>query len=210
MKAKKNRLSFRFVEHGFIWTVVFCDTCLFIFLYPIFDTTRYAIFCNCNCKHLACATAHTSQSHRGKDIEARSATNQHQLPTTLLQPRLIRSVSTKSTEPYFSCLFVQLSRFIHTHNVGDQESKIPFCWHLTDYLYRSEPYDPYIARNGSSSGAPAGPSHGNSKTAAIQVQIDDTVNIMKTNIQKVAERGERLDSLQDKTGMLVGFLPCRF
>jgi len=66
----------------------------------------------------------------------------------------------------------------------------------------SEPYDPYLPRNGSSSGAPAGapgPSQGNPKTAAIQAQIDDTVGIMKNNIAKVAERGERLDSLQDKT-----------
>ena len=125
---------------------------------------------------------------------------------TAVLPPSTRSVSVK-TEAYFSCLFVQLSRFIHTHNVGGQESKIPFCWHLTDYLYRSEPYDPYIARNGSSSGVPAGPSQGNSKTAAIQAQIDDTVDIMKNNIQKVAERGERLDSLQDKTGM-AGWFPA--
>lgn len=64
---------------------------------------------------------------------------------------------------------------------------------------RSEPYDPYVPRNGSSSN-PAGPSQGNPKTAAIQAQIDDTVGIMRENITKVAERGERLDSLQDKTG----------
>lgn len=63
-------------------------------------------------------------------------------------------------------------------------------------LRRSEPYDPYLPRNGSSSG----PGQGNAKTAAIQAQIDDTVGIMRDNITKVAERGERLDSLQDKTG----------
>lgn len=61
----------------------------------------------------------------------------------------------------------------------------------------SMPYDPY-----------AGESHaqthhtGNHKTAAIQAQIDDTVGIMRENINKVAERGERLDSLQDKTDNL--------
>lgn len=60
----------------------------------------------------------------------------------------------------------------------------------------SVPYDPY-----------AGESHaqahsGNHKTAAIQAQIDDTVGIMRENINKVAERGERLDSLQDKTDNL--------
>ncbi|KAH0828689.1 synaptobrevin-like protein [Lanmaoa asiatica] len=64
----------------------------------------------------------------------------------------------------------------------------------------SEPYDPYLPRNGSSSN-PSG-SKGNPKTAAIQQQIDDTVGIMRENITKVAERGERLDSLQDKTDNL--------
>ncbi|KAF5381617.1 hypothetical protein D9615_005409 [Tricholomella constricta] len=67
----------------------------------------------------------------------------------------------------------------------------------------SEPYDPYVPRNGSSSNTnPAGSSQGNPKTAAIQAQIDDTVGIMRENITKVAERGERLDSLQDKTDNL--------
>ncbi|KAG6806859.1 SNAP receptor, synaptobrevin, partial [Tricholoma furcatifolium] len=61
----------------------------------------------------------------------------------------------------------------------------------------SEPYDPYVPRNGASPNP--GSSQGNSKTAAIQAQIDDTVGIMRENITKVAERGERLDSLQDKT-----------
>ncbi|KAI9633364.1 synaptobrevin, partial [Dioszegia hungarica] len=36
----------------------------------------------------------------------------------------------------------------------------------------------------------------------IQAQIDDTVGIMHENITKVAERGERLDALQDKTDTL--------
>ncbi|KAG5355606.1 Synaptobrevin-like protein 2 [Yarrowia sp. C11] len=61
----------------------------------------------------------------------------------------------------------------------------------------SMPYDPYA-------GESQGQSHhqGNHKTAAIQAQIDDTVGIMRENINKVAERGERLDSLQDKTDNL--------
>ncbi|KAF8319976.1 synaptobrevin [Clavulina sp. PMI_390] len=65
----------------------------------------------------------------------------------------------------------------------------------------SEPYDPYVPRGGN---APAGAGRpgGSSKTAAIQAQIDDTVDIMKSNINKVAERGERLDDLQDKTDTL--------
>ncbi|KAK7456985.1 Vesicle membrane receptor protein (v-SNARE) [Stygiomarasmius scandens] len=64
----------------------------------------------------------------------------------------------------------------------------------------SEPYDPYVPRGGSSSNP--GAAGGNAKTAAIQAQIDDTVGIMRENITKVAERGERLDSLQDKTDNL--------
>jgi len=68
----------------------------------------------------------------------------------------------------------------------------------------SEPYDPYLPRAGGSAGGPTpGPQGGgNAKTAAIQQQIDDTVGIMRENITKVAERGERLDSLQDKTDNL--------
>ncbi|KAI0029509.1 synaptobrevin-domain-containing protein [Vararia minispora EC-137] len=70
-------------------------------------------------------------------------------------------------------------------------------------MYRSEPYDPYLPRGGSSANQ-TGPAQGggNAKTAAIQAQIDDTVNIMRDNITKVVERQERLDSLQDKTDNL--------
>jgi len=66
----------------------------------------------------------------------------------------------------------------------------------------SEPYDPYLPRTGLSSTPAAGSSQANPKTAAIQAQIDDTVGIMRENITKVAERGERLDQLQDKTDNL--------
>jgi len=68
----------------------------------------------------------------------------------------------------------------------------------------SEPYDPYIPSPlprtaGSESG---GAGNNGTKTAAIQAQIDDTVGIMRENITKVAERGEGLDSLQNKTDNL--------
>jgi len=74
---------------------------------------------------------------------------------------------------------------------------------------RSEPYDPYIpGSNPNAPGGGPGPSGGgtgakapgDARTQAIQAQIDDTVGIMRDNINKVAERGERLDALQDKTG----------
>ncbi|CAE6440945.1 unnamed protein product [Rhizoctonia solani] len=94
-----------------------------------------------------------------------------------------------------------------THNFVN--SKLAIIHHpeqrLTDspHTYRSEPYDPYLPRGGSStnpSGEPGRPA--NPKTAAIQQQIDDTVGIMRENITRVAERGERLDVLQDKTDNL--------
>ncbi|EIW73415.1 hypothetical protein TREMEDRAFT_42350 [Tremella mesenterica DSM 1558] len=72
----------------------------------------------------------------------------------------------------------------------------------------SEPYDPYIPSGSkptvpSSGPAPVGERGAQSKNiSAIQKQIDDTVNVMHDNIQKVAERGERLDALQDKTDTL--------
>ncbi|CDZ97901.1 synaptobrevin-like protein [Phaffia rhodozyma] len=67
----------------------------------------------------------------------------------------------------------------------------------------SAPYDPYIPQGGSSSN-PSGATgyQGNAKTAAIQKQIDETQDVMRENIQRVAERGERLDALQDKTDNL--------
>lgn len=36
----------------------------------------------------------------------------------------------------------------------------------------------------------------------LRQEIDSTVNVMRSNINKVSERGERLDSLQDKTDNL--------
>jgi vesicle-associated membrane protein 4 len=62
------------------------------------------------------------------------------------------------------------------------------------------PYDPYIPSGGSNA-AGAAPG-GNNRTAALQAEIDSTVGIMRDNINKVSERGERLDSLQDKTDNL--------
>lgn len=62
-----------------------------------------------------------------------------------------------------------------------------------------QPYDPYIPQGGQG-GNGAAPS--NNRTAAIQAEIDSTVGIMRENINKVADRGARLDSLQDKTDNL--------
>ncbi|VDB87673.1 Bgt-1485 [Blumeria graminis f. sp. tritici] len=66
------------------------------------------------------------------------------------------------------------------------------------------PYDPYIPSESAAAGGPAASqaAPGNQRTAALQAQIDDTVGVMRENINKVSQRGERLDSLQDKTDNL--------
>ncbi|KAI0413251.1 synaptobrevin [Xylaria grammica] len=62
------------------------------------------------------------------------------------------------------------------------------------------PYDPYIPSG--QGGAPQQQQGGNNRTQALQAQIDDTVGVMRENINKVSQRGERLDALQDKTDNL--------
>ncbi|KGO68597.1 Synaptobrevin [Penicillium italicum] len=64
-----------------------------------------------------------------------------------------------------------------------------------------QPYDPYIP-SGSAGGPAATGQNGNQRTAALQAQIDDTVGVMRENINKVSQRGENLNSLQDKTDNL--------
>ncbi|KAL7009644.1 Vesicle membrane receptor protein (v-SNARE) [Cystobasidiomycetes sp. EMM_F5] len=88
---------------------------------------------------------------------------------------------------------------------------------LTGSDCHNAPYDPYPSSSATSPpggsgrqpgsagrqpGSAGSGSGGNNRTAAIQAEIDQTVNIMQDNIKKVAERGERLDSLQDKTDTL--------
>jgi len=66
-----------------------------------------------------------------------------------------------------------------------------------------QPYDPYLGGGAApAAGGAAAPQQGNQRTAALQAQIDDTVGVMRENINKVSQRGERLDSLQDKTDNL--------
>lgn len=62
-------------------------------------------------------------------------------------------------------------------------------------MNRSEPYDPYIPNNSS-----RGNDASNNKTARVQQQVDEVVGIMQENIDKVVQRGERLDDLRGKTG----------
>lgn len=60
-------------------------------------------------------------------------------------------------------------------------------------------YDPYTPGGGHAAGGSSSAA-GNNKTAHIQAQIDETVGVMRDNIQKVNERGENLNDLQGKTG----------
>lgn len=67
---------------------------------------------------------------------------------------------------------------------------------LYSCIYRSEPYDPYIPNS------QRGQDASNNKTARVQQQVDEVVGIMQENIDKVMQRGERLDDLRGKTGKM--------
>ncbi|CAL8574934.1 Vesicle membrane receptor protein (v-SNARE) [Xanthoria parietina] len=58
-----------------------------------------------------------------------------------------------------------------------------------------QPYDPYIP-SGRGTPGPTAQHDGNDRTAALQAQIDDTVNVMRQNIQRTEERGGHLDNIE--------------
>ncbi|RUS16832.1 synaptobrevin-domain-containing protein [Endogone sp. FLAS-F59071] len=58
----------------------------------------------------------------------------------------------------------------------------------------TQPYDPFIPNNNNKS-----PPAGNQKAQRVQAQVDEVVGIMQENIDKVMQRGERLDDLRGKT-----------
>jgi vesicle-associated membrane protein 4 len=51
----------------------------------------------------------------------------------------------------------------------------------------SSPYDPYSSNQGS-------------KAKHVQQQVNEVVGIMQENIDKVMERGERVEDIHNKTG----------
>ncbi|KAL9932732.1 hypothetical protein V8E36_008431 [Tilletia maclaganii] len=77
-----------------------------------------------------------------------------------------------------------------------------FCSSSDMADYNNSSYDPYIPSGGSGGAGAGAGGAGNSRTAQIQSQIDDTIGVMRDNINKVNERGENLNSLQDKTDNL--------
>ncbi|KAL7266025.1 Vesicle membrane receptor protein (v-SNARE), partial [Rhizina undulata] len=62
------------------------------------------------------------------------------------------------------------------------------------------PYDPYRPKDPKSRNDDNGPE--NQRIKDLQGKIDDTVGVMRENISKVADRGTRLNTLQDKTDNL--------
>lgn len=42
--------------------------------------------------------------------------------------------------------------------------------------------------------------------SSVQNQVDEVIDVMQENITKVIERGERLDDLQDKSGVMINAL----
>ncbi|KAI5300604.1 hypothetical protein KEM55_006246 [Ascosphaera atra] len=64
-------------------------------------------------------------------------------------------------------------------------------------------YDPYVPRSNTNTPA-AREAGGNNRTAALQATIDDTVGVMKDNINAATRRGEGLENLEDKSDALVG------
>lgn len=56
-----------------------------------------------------------------------------------------------------------------------------------------------MERNTNTSGNGNGRAAGN-RMSVVQAEIDETVAIMRGNLQSLAERGERLESLESRTG----------
>lgn len=70
--------------------------------------------------------------------------------------------------------------------------------------YNPDPYDKEHPLAKSTTGGP--PSASSSKTEAIQREVDDVVGIMRNNIDKVIDRGDKLEDLNRKTGMMIEML----
>jgi Synaptobrevin len=120
------------------------------------------------------------------------------------------SPSTSSSCSLFTTIKLTLLHFIHIvftacllapNTVSFQPSQALKTPTKMSYNDSTGAYDPYIPSGADGRPTGAGSSSGgNPKTAQIQAQIDETVGVMRDNINKVNERGENLNSLQDKTG----------
>ncbi|KAK4149292.1 putative synaptobrevin [Chaetomidium leptoderma] len=69
----------------------------------------------------------------------------------------------------------------------------------------SEPYDPYIPNGAQGApGAPNARTPGDARVAVIQAEVDGAMGKMRENVTNLAQRGDDLGSLQDKTEDLAG------
>ncbi len=57
-----------------------------------------------------------------------------------------------------------------------------------------------MSKKPNSNSAPNPQQPTSSKSAQVQNQVNEVIGIMHKNIEKVMDRGEKLDSLQTKTG----------
>ncbi|KAJ1558968.1 hypothetical protein HK096_002064, partial [Nowakowskiella sp. JEL0078] len=56
-----------------------------------------------------------------------------------------------------------------------------------------------MSRNNNNNAGYSTPGAGGTRTAQVQAQVDEVIGIMSNNIEKVVQRGEKLESLQNKT-----------
>lgn len=108
-------------------------------------------------------------------------------------------------QPFFLALLSLLLPSQRTESIHNVRTFFFFagkscCWlqklvsaDANEHGIRSAPYDPYIPNSPSADAPPP-------KTQRVQAQVDEVVNIMQDNIDKVMQRGERLDDLRGKTG----------
>ncbi|KAL8802383.1 MAG: hypothetical protein Q9182_003873 [Xanthomendoza sp. 2 TL-2023] len=62
-----------------------------------------------------------------------------------------------------------------------------------------QPYDPYIPSGRGTPGPNTNHEGGNDRTAALKAQIDDTVNVMRQNIQRTEQRGDNIGHMNEQT-----------
>jgi len=59
-----------------------------------------------------------------------------------------------------------------------------------------------VEQGGAAPGGSQGPRPSNKRLQQTQAQVDEVVGIMKVNIEKVHERGQKLSQLDDRTDAL--------
>lgn len=94
----------------------------------------------------------------------------------------------------FLCSELKEVKF-HRHHRGRQRLKLHWLWSSFIYLFL-----PTFPRQAESD--PQAPAESSAKFDQVQGQVNEVKVILKDNINKVLERGDRLDDLIGKTGDL--------